>query len=71
MANPNVVIGSESVRSDTIAAKVHQDIAFLTGRLTRLERQTHPNPQVLRVYRDMLESRYAVLEWLTQGSDPH
>lgn len=64
MANPNVVIGSESVRGDAIANKVHQDIAFLTDRLDRLESQANPNPQVLKVYRDMLESRYAVLEWI-------
>lgn len=64
MASPNVVIGTESVRGDAIANKVHQDIAFLTDRLGRLESQTNPNPQVLKVYRDMLESRYAVLEWI-------
>lgn len=64
MASPNVVIGTESVRGDAIANKVHQDIAFLTDRLGRLESQVNPNPQVLKVYRDMLESRYAVLEWI-------
>lgn len=64
MASPNVVIGNESVRGDAIATKVHQDIAFLTDRLGRLESQANPNPQVLKVYRDMLESRYAVLEWI-------
>ncbi len=66
MASPNVVIGNESMRGDAIAAKVHQDIAFLTDRLGRLESQANPNPQVLKVYRDMLESRYAVLDWLSQ-----
>lgn len=71
MASPNVVIGRESVRGDAIAAKVHQDIAFLTDRLTRLENQSSPNPQVLKVYRDMLESRYAVLDWLNQDRGPH
>ncbi|MAN51439.1 MULTISPECIES: hypothetical protein [Marinimicrobium] len=71
MASPNVVIGRESVRGDAIAAKVHQDIAFLTDRLHRLESQTNPNPQVLKVYRDMLESRYAVLDWLSQSGEPH
>ncbi|WP_341936750.1 hypothetical protein [Marinimicrobium sp. C2-29] len=64
MASPNVVIGNESVRGDAIVTKVHQDIAFLTDRLGRLESQANPNPQVLKVYRDMLESRYAVLEWI-------
>lgn len=64
MATPNLVIGNESVRSDAVTAKVSQDIAFLSDRLERLERQANPNPQVLKVYRDMLESRYAVLEWL-------
>lgn len=67
MANPNLVIGTESVRSDAVTAKVSQDIAFLADRLARIERQAKPNPQVIKVYRDMLESRYAVLEWLTQG----
>lgn len=71
MASPNVVIGSESVRGDAIAAKVHQDIAFLTDRLSRLEEQANPNPQVLKVYRDMLESRYAVLNWLSQSQEKH
>ncbi len=70
MVSPNVVIGSESVRGDAIAAKVHQDIAFLTDRLGRLENQANPNTQVMKVYRDMLESRYAVLEWLTQDHTP-
>lgn len=71
MASPNVVIGTESVRGDAIANKVSQDIAFLTDRLSRLESQANPNPQVLKVYRDMLESRYAVLEWLTQRQETH
>lgn len=67
MANPNLVIGNESVRGDAVTAKVSQDIAFLTDRLGRLEGQAKPNPQVIKVYRDMLESRYAVLQWLTQS----
>lgn len=67
MSSPNVVIGKESVRGDAVAAKVSQDIAFLTDRLGRLENQSKPNPQVVKVYRDMLESRYAVLDWLNQS----
>jgi len=67
MANPNLVIGKESVRSDSVTAKVSQDIAFLTDRLGRLESQSKPNPEVIKVYRDMLDSRYAVLEWLNQS----
>lgn len=64
MASPNVVIGSESVKGDVIAEKVRQDIAFLSDRLERLKRNATPNPQVLKVYQDMLESREAVLTWL-------
>ncbi len=64
MARPNVIIGSESVKGDVIAEKVRQDIAFLSDRLERLTRSSAPNPQVLKVYQDMLESREAVLFWL-------
>lgn len=67
MARPNVVIGSESVKGDVIAEKVSQDIAFLTDRLERLKRSSTPNPQVLKIYQDMLESREAVLAWLHRG----
>lgn len=67
MARPNVVIGRESVKGDVIAAKVSQDIAFLNDRLERLKRSSTPNPQVLKIYQDMLESREAVLTWLHRG----
>lgn len=66
MASPNVVIGNESVNGDLIATKVCQDIAFLSDRIERLRDQPTPNPQVLKVYQDMLDSRRAVLDWLHQ-----
>lgn len=67
MASPHLVIGKESVRSDAMSAKLRQDIAFLTDRLSRLEKQLNPNPEVLKVYREMLESRHAVLNWLDEN----
>lgn len=67
MASPNVVIGSESVNGDLIARKLLQDIAFLSDRIERLKGQSVPNAQTLKVYQEMLDSRYAVLDWLDQG----
>lgn len=67
MASPHLVIGKESVRSDAMSAKLRQDIAFLTDRLSQLEKQLNPNPEVLKVYREMLESRHAVLNWLDEN----
>lgn len=67
MAHPHLVIGKESVRSDAMSTKLRQDIAFLTDRLSRLENQVNPNTEMLKVYREMLESRHAVLDWLNEN----
>lgn len=57
-------IGNLEFNSEDIARKVENDIAFLVDRLRMLEQQKIPNAVVVQTYRDMLDSRYAVLGWL-------
>ncbi|RYY01262.1 MAG: hypothetical protein EOO53_18450 [Gammaproteobacteria bacterium] len=57
-------IGNEVHNSEDVALKVESDIAFLTERLQLLEQQNKPNTIILQTYKDMLESRHAVLQWL-------
>ena len=61
-------IGDVEHNSEDVARKVESDIAFLTERLQLLEQQNKPNAIILQTYKDMLESRYAVLQWLRQNS---
>ena len=60
-------IGDVEHNSEDVARKVESDIAFLTERLHLLEQQNKPNTVILQTYKDMLESRYAVLQWLRQN----
>lgn len=59
-------IGSEAFNSSEVAEKVQHDIDFLLARIAHLQQQPNPNPIVLQTYREMLESRQAVLNWLVQ-----
>ena len=61
-------IGDVEHNSEDVARKVESDIAFLTERLQLLEQQNKPNAIILQTYKDLLESRYAVLQWLRQNS---
>jgi hypothetical protein len=61
-------IGDVEHNSEDVARKVEGDIAFLTERLHLLEQQKKPNTVILQTYKDMLESRYAVLHWLRQDN---
>ncbi len=61
-------IGEVEHNSEDVALKVESDIAFLTERLRLLEQQKKPNTVILQTYKDMLESRCAVLQWLRQSS---
>ncbi|RYY73707.1 MAG: hypothetical protein EOO52_17005 [Gammaproteobacteria bacterium] len=61
-------IGNVEHNSEDVARKVESDIAFLTERLHLLEQQAKPNPVILQTYKDMLESREAVLHWLRQDT---
>ncbi len=61
-------IGDVEHNSEDVARKVESDIAFLTERLQLLQQQNKPNTVILQTYKDMLESRYAVLQWLRQNS---
>ncbi len=63
-------IGDQAYSSNDIAAKVHSDIQFLETRIALLERQFNPNPVVLRTYKDMLEGRRNLLDWLAQEQRP-
>jgi hypothetical protein len=62
-------IGDVEHNSEDVARKVESDIVFLTERLQLLEQQKKPNAVILQTYKDMLESRYAVLHWLRQDND--
>jgi len=57
-------IGDVELNSEDVAVTVENDIAFLSERLRILERQKMPNAIMLQTYRDMLDSRHAVLNWL-------
>ena len=61
-------IGDVEHNSEDVARKVESDIAFLTERLHLLEQQQKPNPVIVQTYKDMLESRNAVLHWLRQDT---
>ncbi len=63
-------IGDQAYNSDDVAAKVNSDIQFLEARILLLERQLNPNPVVLQTYKDMLEGRRAVLDWLVHEQKP-
>jgi hypothetical protein len=62
-----VNIGQEAFSSQEIAIKIAADIQFLETRLQDLYKEEKPNPVILETYKDMLESRQALLEWLLQG----
>jgi hypothetical protein len=64
-------IGNTELNSEEVARKVEEDIAFLSDRLHLLEQQSKPNAVILQTYKDMLESRRAVLDWLRQGDKSH
>ena len=64
----NLSIGDMQVNSDEVARKVELDIAFLIDRLSRMEQQSNPNPVIIQTYKDMLDSRYAVLNWLRRDN---
>ena len=64
-------IGDHEVNSEDVARKVEGDIAFLSERLRLLEQQHKPNAVILQTYRDMLESRHAVLGWLRSGDEQY
>lgn len=62
-----LTIGDKEFNSEDVARKVESDIVFLIERMKFLEQQNKPNAVILQTYKDMLESRYAVLAWLRQG----
>ena len=64
-------IGDLEFNSEDVARKVENDIAFLADRMELLEKQTKPNAVILQTYKDMLESRQAVLGWLRQSNKHH
>jgi hypothetical protein len=66
-SSPKVVIGNETLSRDIVAGKVRQDIDFLSNRISQLEAQSNPNPNILKVYQDMLDSRHDILSWLDQS----
>lgn len=64
-----ILVGGQLTDTSAVRTKVEQDIAFLTDRITSMEKHSHPNKIVLETYRGMLKSRVAVLRWLMHGSD--
>jgi len=64
MVSPNIMIGNELVDRTVISEKLQQDIAFLADRIERLNCQRSPNPKVIKVYQDMLDTRHSVLDWI-------
>ena len=62
-------IGNQAYNSQDVAHKVQSDIQFLESRIALLREQTNPNPQVLQIYAQMLESRQAGLHERTYASE--
>ena len=62
-------IGEVEFDTEDVARKVESDIAFLVKQLHLLEQQKLPNAAVLQTYREMLDTRYAVLGWLRLGTE--
>lgn len=60
-------IGNQAFNSQDVAEKVQGDIVFLESRIAQLQQQPKPNPVILQTYLQMLDSRQAVLDWLTQA----
>jgi hypothetical protein len=64
-----ILVGGQLTDTSAVRAKVEQDIAFLTGRITTMEKHPRPNKIVLDTYKGMLKSRVAVLKWLLHGNE--
>ena len=64
MATPGLYIGNKKVNAGTVSDKIRQDIDFLNAKIIYINGQRNFNTDVLQVYQTMLESRYAVLDWL-------
>lgn len=64
-----ILVAGQLTDTSAVRTKVEQDIAFLTGRITNMERHPRPNKIVLETYQGMLKSRIAVLKWLMHGQD--
>ena len=62
-----LAIGDQDFNSEEVARKVESDINFLLERMQFLQQQNKPNAVILQTYKDMLESRQAVLAWLRQS----
>ncbi len=70
MASQNIMIGNELLDRTVVSEKLNQDIEFLTDRIERLNRQRSPNPKIIKVYQDMLDTRHSVLDWINGQSQP-
>ena len=57
-------IGDTELNSEDVAINVENDIMLLSERLRVLEGQSLPNDSLLQTYRDLIDSRHAVLDWL-------
>lgn len=57
-------IGDTELNSEDVAMYVENDIVVLSERLRALESQSLPDDNLLQTYRDLIDSRHAVLDWL-------
>lgn len=64
MDGHSLFIGDNKVSANSMVDKVRKDISFLNAKILYVEGQRNPNPEVLKTYKAMLESRYSVLQWL-------
>lgn len=62
------LVRTTTTDTSAVRAKVEEDIAFLTSRISIMENHPRPNRIVLDTYQTMLSSRVAVLKWLLHGS---
>ncbi len=65
---PTLIIGHQRVKLTAVINKMQQDIAFLTSRISALQKQASPNPATLLTYETMLDSRRNVLQWIKSYS---
>jgi hypothetical protein len=68
-ADSQLVIDGTLNRRSNVRAKIEQDIAFLTDRITAMLEQPKPNSMLIEHYQSMLTSRESVLRWLLDGCD--
>lgn len=65
-----IFIGTKQYSNTDMTNRINADIKFLNAKILYVRGQRNPNPEILNVYETMLESRYSVLEWISNCESP-